>query len=71
MDKVNLGVYLESNFGVKLSEAELVGFPNVVKLAENIRDKKTKLSVEAIDWGKIFKEKLILIFPKAGLHITL
>ena len=65
LDKVNLGVYLESNFGVKLSEAELVGFPNVVKLAENIRDKKTKLSVEAIDWGKIFKEKLDLDLPKS------
>jgi long-chain acyl-CoA synthetase len=65
LDKVNLGVYLESNFGVKLSEAELVGFPNVVKLAENIRDKKTKLSVEAIDWGKIFKEQLDLDLPKS------
>jgi len=65
LDKVNLGVYLESNFGVKLTEAELVGFPNVVKLAENVRDKKTKLSVEAIDWGKIFKEKLDLELPKS------
>jgi long-chain acyl-CoA synthetase len=65
LDKVNLGVYLESNFGVKLTEAELVGFPNVVKLAENIRDKKTKLSIEAIDWGKIFKEKLDLDLPKS------
>ena len=65
LDKVNLGVYLESNFGVKLSEAELVAFPNVIKLAENIRDKKTKLSVEAIDWGKIFKEHLDLDLPKS------
>lgn len=65
LDKVNLGVYLESNFGVKLTESELVGFPNVVKLAENIRDKKTKLSVEAIDWGKIFKEQLDLDLPKS------
>ena len=65
LDKVNLGVYLESNFGVKLSEAELVGFPNIVELAENIRDKKTKLSVEAIDWGKIFKEKLDFDLPKS------
>lgn len=65
LDKVNLGVYLESNFGVKLTETELVGFPNVVKLAENIRDKKTKLSVEAIDWGKIFKEQLDLDLPKS------
>jgi long-chain acyl-CoA synthetase len=67
LDKVNLGVYLESNFGIKLTEAELVGFPNVVKLAENIRDKKTKLSVEAIDWGKIFKEQLDLDLPKSWL----
>ncbi len=65
LDKVNLGVYLESNFGVKLTEAELVGFPNIVELAENIRDRKTKLSVEAIDWGKIFKEHLDLDLPKS------
>ena len=65
LDKVNLGVYLESNFGIKLSEAELVAFPNIIKLAENIRDKKTKLSVEAIDWGKIFKEQLDLDLPKS------
>jgi len=65
LDKVNLGVYLESNFGVKLTDAELVGFPNIVKLAENIRDKKTKLSVEAIDWNKIFKEHLDLELPKS------
>ncbi|MEO8232836.1 MAG: 1-acyl-sn-glycerol-3-phosphate acyltransferase [Ignavibacteriota bacterium] len=65
LDKVNLGVYLESNFGIKLSEAELVAFPNIIKLAENIRDKKTKLSVEAIDWGQIFKEQLDLDLPKS------
>ncbi len=65
LDKVNLGVYLESNFGIKLSEAELVAFPNIIKLAENIRDKKTKLSVEAIDWGQIFKEQLELDLPKS------
>ncbi|HRN27174.1 MAG: AMP-binding protein [Ignavibacteriaceae bacterium] len=65
LDKVNLGVYLESNFGIKLSEAELVAFPNIIKLAENIRDKKTKLSVEAIDWGQILKEQLKLDLPKS------
>lgn len=65
LDKVNLGVYLESNFGVKLTESELVAFPNIAMLAENIRDKKTKLSVEAIDWGKIFKEHLDLNLPRS------
>jgi len=65
LDKVNLAVYLESNFGVKLSEAELISFTNIAKLAENIRDKKTKLSVEAIDWSKIFKEQLNLELPKS------
>jgi long-chain acyl-CoA synthetase len=65
LDKVNLGVYLETNFGVKFTEAELVGFPNVVMLAESVRDKKTKLSIEAIDWGKIFKEHLDLKLPQS------
>ncbi|HMN18852.1 MAG TPA: AMP-binding protein [Ignavibacteriaceae bacterium] len=65
LDKVNLGVYLESNFGIKYSESELVGFSNVVKLAENVKDKKTKLSIEAIDWGKIFKEHFNLDLPKS------
>ncbi|OQA65317.1 MAG: Long-chain-fatty-acid--CoA ligase [Ignavibacteria bacterium ADurb.Bin266] len=65
LDKVNLGVYLESNFGIKYTESELVGFSNVVKLAEDVRDKKTKLSIEAIDWGKIFKEHLNLDLPKS------
>ena len=65
LDKVNLAVYLESNFGVKLTETELVGFPNIVKLAENIRDKKTKLSLEAIDWSKIIKEHLDIELPKS------
>jgi len=65
LDKVNLAVYLESNFGIKYNEAELVAFPNITKLAENVRDKKTKLSIEAIDWGKIFKEKLELDLPRS------
>src|SRR5574338_141542 len=64
LDKINLGVYLETNFGIKLTETELVAFPNIVKLAENVRDKKTKLSVEAIDWGKIFKQQLDLELPE-------
>ncbi len=64
LDKVNLGVYLETNFGVKLSETELVKFPNVALLAESINERKTKLSVEAIDWGKIFNEQLELDLPK-------
>jgi long-chain acyl-CoA synthetase len=65
LDKVNLGVFLESNFGLKFTENELVSFPNLVRLAENVRDKKTKLSVEAIDWGKIFNEHLDLKLPKS------
>ena len=65
LDKVNLGVYLESNFGVKLTESEMLSFVNVAKLAENIRDNKTKLSVESIDWGKILKEQLDLELPKS------
>lgn len=65
LDKVNLIVYLESTFGLTLQETELVKFTNVQTLAEHIREAKTKLNVEAVDWGSILKEHLDIDLPKS------
>ncbi|MFO7524827.1 MAG: AMP-binding protein [Ignavibacteriaceae bacterium] len=65
LDKVNLIVYLESTFGITLQETELPGFTNVQKLAEHLRDTKTKLSYEAVDWNSILKEHLDIDLPKS------
>lgn len=65
LDKVNLVVFLEQTFGLKMSEKEILTYPNILKLAEAIQEKKTKLSVEAIDWGKILNEELDLKLPQS------
>ncbi len=65
LDKVNLQVFLEQTFGVKMDEKEILSFPDVLKLAENIQERKTKLAVEAIDWGKILSEELDVKLPES------
>lgn len=65
LDKVNLQVFLEQTFGVKMNEKEILSFPNVLKLAENIQERKTKLAVEAIDWGKILREEINVKLPES------
>jgi long-chain acyl-CoA synthetase len=65
LDKVNLQVFLEQTFGVKMNEQEIMSFPNVLKLAESIQERKTKLAVEAIDWGKILREEFDVKLPES------
>ncbi|MBI5660791.1 MULTISPECIES: AMP-binding protein [Ignavibacterium] len=65
LDKVNLEVFLEQTFGVKMNEKEILSFPNILKLAESIKEHKTKLAVEVIDWGKILQEELDIKLPQS------
>lgn len=63
LDKVNLEVFLEQTFGIKLNEKEILNQQNIIGLAEYVRERKTKLAVEAIDWGKILREELNVQLP--------
>lgn len=71
LDKVNLQVFLEQTFGVKMDEKEILNFPNILKLAENIQERKTKLAVEAIDWGKILREEMNVKLPESWFTYNL
>lgn len=63
LDKVGLQAWLERSFGIDLKVENLMNFPSVIKLAEYIRDKKSKLQVETINWADILKEKVTIRFP--------
>ncbi len=72
LDKVSLLVFLKSSFGTELAENELMQTPTVVKLAEFIREKKTKIETEEIDWAGIIKENVSLKLPGSSwIHIFL
>ncbi|MBE0636993.1 MAG: AMP-binding protein [Bacteroidales bacterium] len=63
LDKVGLQTWLEKSFGVDLKVENLMSFPSVMKLAEHIREKKSKFQLETINWSDILKEKVHIRFP--------
>ncbi len=65
LDKVNLHVFLESTFGIKIQDDILLHHPTVEKLSHYMKEKKNKLSVETVKWAEIFKEKVDLTLPKS------
>ena len=65
LGKVSLSAFIETAFGVTISENNLSDFASVQKLAEFINQKKTRLSFEGINWSKILKEKVHITLPKS------
>lgn len=65
LDKVNLQVFLESTFGVILREEDLINFSTVEGLASYMKEKKNKMTVEAVKWSEILKEKIELKLPRS------
>jgi long-chain acyl-CoA synthetase len=65
LDKVGLQTWLEKSFGVDLKVENLMSFPSVIKLAEYIREKKSRIQLESINWADILKEKVHIRFPKS------
>ncbi|MHB1686918.1 MAG: 1-acyl-sn-glycerol-3-phosphate acyltransferase [Ignavibacteriaceae bacterium] len=65
LDKVNLHVFLESTFGIKIQDDVLFNHPTVEKLSQFMKEKKNRLTVETVRWAEIFKEKVELKLPKS------
>ena len=67
LDKINLQVFLESTFGIKIHDDILLNHPTVEKLSRFMKEKKNRLSIETVKWAEIFKEKVELELPKSWL----
>lgn len=52
---VNLSVFVHASFGVNIKENEFSKFDSVLKLAEYIKENRTKMAVENIQWSDILK----------------
>ncbi|MBN1116300.1 MAG: AMP-binding protein [Bacteroidales bacterium] len=68
--KITLLVYIENTFGVVIAEDGLNEFKTVHDLANYIREKKTRITPESIDWKEILKEKINFSLPKVGLSFN-
>ncbi|MEJ2637844.1 MAG: AMP-binding protein, partial [Calditrichia bacterium] len=71
LDKVSLVSFLNATFGVDIKENELAQFSTVEKIADHIRENKSKIDVEAVDWGEILREQVNLNLPQSWFTHTL
>ncbi|MCU4173718.1 AMP-binding protein [Carboxylicivirga sp. N1Y90] len=71
LDKVGLQVFIQSTFGVEMEVNDIMAYPSVLKLSEYIASKRTRLSIEKINWSKILKEKVNLPLPRTWFTGTL
>ena len=65
LDKISFLTFLQSTFGIEVKEDLLLHHPTIEKLSEYMKEKKNKLTVEAVKWSEIFKEKVDLKLPKS------
>lgn len=71
LDKITFLSFLTSTFGVELSEEDLNKHPTVESISKYIKEHKTKINIETIDWKAIFKETVSLNLPKSWITVNL
>ena len=64
LDKVSFQFFIQSTFGVNMDIPEMTSFKSMEDLSRHIAKTRSRMSVEKIDWTKIFKEKVDLKLPK-------
>ncbi|MCB0281091.1 MAG: AMP-binding protein [Calditrichae bacterium] len=65
LDKISLHAYLQSTFGIDLTEEQILQYNTAASLAEYVSENKTKTEKDSFDWSAILKEKLDLHLPKS------
>ena len=71
LDKITFLSFLSSTFGVELNEEHLVKYNTVEQMSIFIKEHKTKINIETIDWKAIFKETVNLNLPKSWITLNL
>ncbi|MBN2366469.1 MAG: long-chain fatty acid--CoA ligase [Calditrichaeota bacterium] len=70
LDKVSLLTFLQSTFGIEMKEDILLNHPTIEKLSLYMKEKKNRLTVEAVRWSEIFKEKVDFYLPESWFTQT-
>ena len=70
LSRISLIVYLDNTFGINIPEESLSDFETVLQLAEFVKNKKTRITPEVINWTSILKEKINFNLPKTGVSFN-
>ncbi len=65
LDRVSLQTFIHSTFGIDIQAEHFISYKSVLKLAENIKERKQKISKDIVNWTDIVKEKIHVSLPKS------
>ncbi|MCP4149521.1 MAG: AMP-binding protein [bacterium] len=65
LDKISFQTFLQATFGVETKDDLFIKYPTLLKLSNYVKDKKVRISVEAVKWAEIFKEKIDVKLPRS------
>ncbi|MGL4370853.1 MAG: 1-acyl-sn-glycerol-3-phosphate acyltransferase, partial [Spirochaetota bacterium] len=68
---IELQLRIEKTFGMTFKDGELAEYPTVLSLAETIRERKTKLNKESINWKEVFGKSGDIILSRKTWVIRL
>ncbi len=71
LDKITFLSFLSSTFGLELNEEVLAKHNTVEAISNYIKENKTKINIETIDWKAIFKETVKLNLPKSWITVNI
>ena len=63
LEKVSFQTFLQSTFGIEISDDIFHHNPTVEKLSHYMREKKNRINVSVVKWTEIFREKVDLKLP--------
>lgn len=65
LDKVELQAKIENTFGISMSNEDLSVYSTVRKLADYIKEKKTRIENDVVQWGKLLREDIEYEIPRS------
>ena len=65
LGKISLTSFIESTFGISIEEEKLSAFQSIGKIADYIKEHKSKHKAEIVEWSAILKEKIKVELPKS------
>lgn len=71
LDLVELKAFLDSTFGIDISEEDFSGNATVLKLSEYIKEKATQITDGITDWKSIFNTEVKMDLPTSGSFLPL
>lgn len=72
LDRVGLQGFIEQTFGMKMNADSMTSYKNVLAIAEQVADHKTRMEVEDEDWNKfLHKSSSELELPSASFSYSL